>query len=94
MSDNTPAAPDTPLPKRLRTRAGEVGAPRTAETTPALAAAAEATEPSAEELDLLDQMKTGPRRQAGPPLEGDEPEAMPLAALNDDSMPEATDPEE
>jgi hypothetical protein len=43
-------------------------------------------------LDLLDLMKSGPRRQAGPPLEGDHPEAAPLAALDVASLPETTDP--
>ena len=96
MAKKTPPPEDTPKPRRVRSRASEAGEPQTA-AMPARAAAAaagEPTRPTDEELDLRDQMKTGPRRQAGPPLEGDLPEAAPLAALDADSLPETTDPED
>lgn len=51
-----------------------------------------ATRPTDEELDMRDQMKSGPRRPAGPPLEGDHPEAVPTARLTDESMSDPTDP--
>jgi hypothetical protein len=94
MSENTPTPAATPRPRRVRTRAFDAGEPQ----TPAgarQAAAADAVgqrRPTDEELDLRDQMKTGPRRLAGPPLEGDHPEAAPLAALDAVSLSEPTDP--
>lgn len=56
------------------------------------AAADTPTVPTDEELDLRDKSKTGPRRLAGPPLEGDQPEPAPLAALADEAIPDPTDP--
>lgn len=50
--------------------------------------------PSDEELDRRDRMKSGPRRQAGPPLEGAGPEAAPVDALAGETLPAPTDPAE
>jgi hypothetical protein len=48
--------------------------------------------PTAEELDLRDRLKSGPRRQAGPPLGGDTLEKAAVKALRDEVVPEPTDP--
>ena len=87
---------DTPRGTRnVRTRAGNAGRPAT-EDTPRRGAAAAAgpQRPSPEELDRLDRMKTGPRRQAGPPLGGDTPEPTPMEALPRRDLTPPTDPKE
>jgi hypothetical protein len=71
-----------------RTRAGAAGQPQTGANMPAAAT----PPPTAEELDRREQMKTGPRRQAGPPLEGDTAEPMPMEALPDAALPAETTP--
>ena len=48
--------------------------------------------PSAEELDIRDRLKSGPRRPAGPPLVGDTLEKAAVKALRDEVVPEPTDP--
>ena len=82
-------AKNTPKPQRSRTTSVDAGEPQNARPS-----AARQTRPSDEELDRRDQMKIGPRRPAGPPLEGDEPEAAPLAAIDDDLLPEPTEPKD
>jgi hypothetical protein len=74
-----------------RTRANDAGKPVTNNGNRAAAADAEPTD---EELDRRDRMKTGPRRQAGPPLGGDTPEPAPLRELEDSQIMDPTDPEE
>jgi hypothetical protein len=74
-----------------RTRANDAGKPVTDDRS---RAAATAAEPTDEELDRRNQMKTGPRRQAGPPLGGDTPEPAPLRRLEDNEITDPTDPEE
>ena len=58
------------------------------------AAAAATAGPSDEELDLRNRLKSGPRRQAGPPLSGDMPERRAMKALREEVVPDPTDPEE
>jgi len=65
------------------------GKPVTSKTVRAETAAGA---PSAEELDLRDRLKSGPRRPAGPPLVGDTLEKAAMKALRDEVVPEATDP--
>ncbi|MBI5719260.1 MAG: hypothetical protein HZC37_16455 [Burkholderiales bacterium] len=48
--------------------------------------------PSAEELDLRDRLKSGPRRPAGPPLVGDIMSRSAMDALRNEVVPEPTDP--
>jgi hypothetical protein len=48
--------------------------------------------PSPEELDIRDRLKSGPRRQAGPPLGGDTLEKAAIKALRDEVVPEPTEP--
>jgi hypothetical protein len=78
-------------PRNARTRANDAGKPVTDDRT---RAAAPAAEPSDEDLDRRDRMKTGPRRQAGPRLGGDTPEPAPLRQLEDNEITDPTDPEE
>ena len=94
MTENTPTPAATPRPRRVRTRTFEAGEPKTEAVAGRAAAAAAVgpTRPTDEELDQRDQMKAGPRRLAGPPLEGDHPEATPLEALDVGSLTEPTDP--
>jgi hypothetical protein len=75
--------------KTQRTRANEAGEPVTTDRSRAAPSG-----PSDEELDRRDQMKSGPRRQAGPPLLGDTPEPVPTRALPDDAVLPPTDPKE
>lgn len=56
------------------------------------AAAAPPRRPSPEDLDLRDRLKSGPRRQAGPPLGGDSPERPAMASLRGETVPDPTDP--
>jgi hypothetical protein len=51
-----------------------------------------ASMPSAEDLDLRDRLKLGPRRQAGPPLVGDVLTRTTMNALRDEVATEPTDP--
>lgn len=51
-----------------------------------------AAAPSAEELDLRDRLKAGPRRPGGPPLVGDTLSRASLDALRNEVVPEPTDP--
>src|SRR5437588_5487232 len=74
-----------------RTVERKAGKPVTADQ---LAAAAAATGPSDEELDLRDRLKAGPRRQAGPPLSDDTPHAAAMTALQNEVVPKPTDPED
>jgi hypothetical protein len=58
------------------------------------AAMAATAGPSDEELDLRNRLKSGPRRQAGPPLSGDMPERAAMRALREEVVPDPTDPKE
>jgi len=49
-------------------------------------------EPTTEELDLRDRLKSQPRRPAGPPLVGDVLTRSAMQALRDEVLPEPTDP--
>jgi hypothetical protein len=96
MEQNLPPTAPVPSQRKARTRASEAGRPVDPAAAPLAAAAAAAAAPPPPtdvELDLRDKMKSGPRRQAGPTLEGDHPEAAPLAALAFDVMPAPTDPQ-
>jgi hypothetical protein len=73
-----------------RTGTKNAGKPVTSKTVRAAETAAGA--PSAEELDIRDRLKSGPRRPAGPPLAGDTLEKAAMKALRDEVVPEATDP--
>jgi hypothetical protein len=75
-----------------RTTAKNAGKPVTSRRERAAAAAAAG--PSDEELDLRNRLKSGPRRQAGPPLSGDMPERAPMRALREEVVPDPTDPKE
>ncbi len=61
-------------------------------TSGAVRAAAAAAGPTPEELDARDRLKSGPRRQAGPPLGGDNIERAAVKALRDEVVPDPTDP--
>ena len=74
-----------------RTIAKSAGKPVTSRMERAAAATAG---PSDEELDLRNRLKSGPRRQAGPPLSGDMPERRAMKALREEVVPDPTDPEE
>ena len=50
------------------------------------------TRPSADDLDLRDRLKSGPRRPAGPPLVGDIMSRATMDALRNEVVPEPTDP--
>ena len=76
-------------PKTQRTQANDAGAPVTIERSRAAPSG-----PSDEELDRRDRMKTGPRREAGPPLLGDTPEPVPTRALPDNAVLPPIDPAE
>jgi hypothetical protein len=75
-----------------RTTAKSAGKPVTSRMERAAAAATAG--PSDEELDLRNRLKSGPRRQAGPPLSGDMPERRAVKALREEVVPDPTDPEE
>ncbi len=75
-----------------RTTAKRAGKPKKSSARRAFAAAAAAAGPSAEQLDLRDRLKSGPRRQAGPPLSGDMPSPFAMRALREEVVPAATDP--
>ena len=81
-------------PRRTRSRTRESDAGQPARTGQARAERALAPDagPSQEELDLRDQLKSGPRKQAGPPLTGDTPTEERIRALRNEEMPEETDP--
>ena len=49
-------------------------------------------QPTAEELDLRDRLKSAPRREAGPPLVGDVTTRSATEALRNEVVPEPTDP--
>ncbi len=72
-----------------RTGSKNAGKPSDGSTARKRAAAAA---PSAEELDLRDRLKAGPRRPAGPPLVGDTPTRAAMDALRTEVLPEPTDP--
>ena len=72
-----------------RTGTKNAGKPVTSGTMRAETAAGT---PSPEDLDIRDRLKSGPRRQAGPPLGGDTLEKAAIKALRDEVVPEATDP--
>jgi hypothetical protein len=61
-------------------------------TTGGVRAKAAKRGPSAEELDARDRLKSGPRRQAGPPLGGDTLDRAAMKALQAEVVPEVTDP--
>ncbi len=82
--------PEPQEPRSVRTRTGAAGQPQTNANRPA----ANPRPPTDAELDERDRQKTGPRRQAGPPLEGDHPEPLPMQALAGAQTPDATDPVE
>ncbi len=81
--------PDNPGPRNARTRAAAAGQPQTNDNAPQAAR----RPPTDAELDERDRMKSGPRRQAGPPLEGDNPEPVPMEAVRAAAMPRETNPE-
>jgi hypothetical protein len=51
-----------------------------------------AVQPTAEDLDLRDRLKSQPRRPAGPPLVGDVQTRAALEALRNEVLPAPTDP--
>ncbi len=72
-----------------RTTAKKAGKP----TKPgAVRAAAMRPGPTSEDLDLRDRLKSGPRRQDGPPLSGDVPTVAAMRALREEVIPAPTDP--
>jgi hypothetical protein len=73
-----------------RTGTKSAGKPVTSATARAASTAAGA--PSPEDLDIRDRLKSGPRRQAGPPLAGDTLDKSAVKALREEVVPEATDP--
>jgi hypothetical protein len=72
-----------------RTATKNAGKPKTSSTTRAAGRA-----PTDEDLDLRDRLKSGPRRQGGPPLSGDHPDRESMRALRQEVIPEPTDPKE
>lgn len=77
--------------KSARTIVRKAGKPKIARAS-ALHALAVTARPSDEELDLRNRLKSGPRRQAGPPLTGDTPEPSRMRALRNEVIPEPTEP--
>jgi hypothetical protein len=73
-----------------RTRSKDAGAPVNSNTGTARGAA---SGPTDAELDARDRTKSGPRRQAGPPLAGDTPEPVPTRAVPDAQLTPPTDPQ-
>lgn len=73
-----------------RTRSKDAGAPVNSTTGTARGAA---SGPTDAELDARDRTKSGPRRQAGPPLAGDTPEPVPTRAVPDAQLTPPTDPQ-
>jgi hypothetical protein len=65
---------------------------RAAKTARSAKAARKAGRPSPDELDRRNRLKSGPRRPAGPPLEGDTLDRAALRALRDEVLPKPTDP--
>ena len=83
----------------MATRRSSTGTARTSGKTagkPTSEGAARArkavSRPSAEELDLRDRLKSGPRRPAGPPLVGDIMSRAAMDALRNEVVPEPTEP--
>ena len=76
-----------------RTTVGKAGRP-VVPRAGARALAAAMARPSEEELDLRDRLKSGPRRQAGPPLAGDTPDRTSMAALSNEVIPAPTEPKD
>ena len=76
-------------PSSARTGAKSAGKPVV--NSPARARTANNV-PSHEDLDLRDRLKSGPRRQAGPPLTGDVMTRTAMDALRNEVVPEPTDP--
>ena len=75
-----------------KTATKSAGKPVLTSPTPAAAKRAMANLPSAEDLDLRDRLKSGPRRAAGPPLAGDTPTRAAMDALRNEVLPEPTTP--
>jgi hypothetical protein len=75
----------------LRTNLKKAGPPTATGVSRSRAAGAAQT-PSPEELDLRDRLKSGPRRQAGPPLAEDALPRGALEAARDAVLPPATNP--
>jgi hypothetical protein len=73
-----------------RTRSKDAGAPVNSTAGTTRGAASGLTDA---ELDARDRTKSGPRRQAGPPLAGDTPEPVPTRALTDAELNPPTDPQ-
>lgn len=86
MATKKSSAPPT------KTATKSAGKPVLTGPTPAAAKRAMASAPSAEDLDLRDRMKSGPRRPAGPPLTGDIPTRAAMDALRTEVVPEPTTP--
>jgi hypothetical protein len=78
--------------KAMTARTSSKSAGKPAVSGSARAAASEAGAPSADELDIRDRLKSGPRRPAGPPLVGDTLDRAAMKALRDEVVPESTDP--
>lgn len=74
-----------------RTGTKSAGKPATTDGR-ARAAAVAAGTPSAEELDIRDRLKSGPRRPAGPPLTGDILDRAATRALRNEVVPKETNP--
>lgn len=72
------------VPRNALARAAKVATSRKA--------AERAGRPSPEDLDRRNRLKSGPRRQAGPPLEGDTLDRAAVRALRDEVVPKPTDP--
>lgn len=78
-------------------RAGKPTVPRNPSARAAKAAksaraAQQAGRPSPDDLDRRNRLKSGPRRQAGPPLDGDTLDRAAVRALRDEVVPKPTDP--
>ena len=81
--------------KPRRATAAHTGTKRAGKPVPTdviLRAETAAGAPSAEELDIRDRLKAGPRRPAGPPLSGDTLDRAAMKALRDEVVPKATNP--
>lgn len=87
-STRSPGPSDAPRTERTRTK--DAGVPVNSATGTTRSTA---SRPTDAELDARDRTKSGPRRQAGPPLAGDTPEPTPSRALTAAELNPPTDPQ-
>lgn len=73
--------------KIVRPRKANAGTPQSAERKKGAM-----RRPTAADLDRRDSLKVGPRRQAGPPLDGDTPESEPVKSMRSAALVAATTP--